>query len=102
MASKKTVTLTGGADATVTVTGSGFVLVSNHGIAGTANPAPVFVNINAAATDGGDEMIPVMGGRPRGFPVGDHDGSIDVHLICVNANRVSVELIDDDQIPYAV
>lgn len=93
MAKRKTVTLVLNTDTTVTVTGRGQLLISNHGIPGTATPNPVYVNINAAATVAGDEMTPVMGGRPRVLELGDQDGSVDVHLICAAANIVSVELV---------
>lgn len=93
MASRKHATLSANTDTTVTVTGRGMILVSNHGVPGTAVPEPVYVNIDAAATVAGDEMIPVMGGRPRVVSNTDQDGSVDVHVICINTNKVSVELI---------
>lgn len=92
MAKRKHLTLTANTEATITVTGRGVLLVSNHGVPGTAVPEPLYVALNATATVQGDEMIPVMGGRPRVVMNTDQDGSVDVHVICVNANKVSVEM----------
>lgn len=102
MASRKHVTLVADTDTSVTVTGNGIVLVSNHGVTGTSVGDAVYVNINAAATVRGDEMIGVLTGRPRGILNQDRDGTVVVHLISHSTNEVSVELVDPGLVEFVV
>lgn len=102
MASRKTVTLVADTDQAVTLTGNGVVLVSNHGVTATSVGDAVYVNVNAAATVRGDDMIAVITGRPRGILNQDRDGTVVVHLICHTTNEVSVELVDPGLVEFVV
>ena len=93
MAQRKHGTLVADTEATVTVTGRGMLLVSNHGVPGTATPEPIYCLIDTTITLAADDSIPVIGGRPRVIANTDEDGSVDVHLISHGANKYSVEIV---------
>src|SRR5690242_15505129 len=96
MSQRKHGTLTIDTEATVTVTGRGYILVSNHGVPGTATPEPIYALVDATVALAADDSIPIIGGRPRVIANTDQDGSVDVHLICHTANKYSVEIVTAD------
>lgn len=97
MARSKSV-VAGVGDSTATLTGGHLVVLT---VQRMGTPGRVTFNINAAATLDADDMITVPDGFRRIMDLGDHDGSIDIHMIASQASMpVILEVTSPEKLEH--